>query len=140
MKNNYKILIILTIIIVSLLIFFLVWWFKFRHKPKPYIQPYLYKRINNYILPEKEEVHKKIAKKFTHNAIIPKVVYMTYHDIDGIPSYDNFDTKSKTKEHFIYLDSSVKGKVFPYTGTRLDMPSCKFVNNNQGLLYTRCHH
>ena len=117
METKYKVLIALAVVAVLGLIGFLVWWFKFRNKP------YVHKRVKEYIPPVKEDVHKKIAKdkdttKKPNSAVIPKVVYMTYHDIDGIPSsvVENIKKNCKGYRIEIHGDQSCEDFLYEYYG------------------------
>ena len=117
MKTKYKVLIALAIIAVLGLTGFLIWWFKFRDKP------YEHKRTDAYRLPVQEEVHKKIDEdakisKYSHDSIIPKVVYMTYHDIDGIPSrvLENIRKNCEGYRIEIHGDQSCEDFLYAYYG------------------------
>ena len=117
MKTKFKVLIALAVIAVLGLIGFLIWWFKFRDKP------YEHKRTEAYRLPVQEEVHKKIDEdakisKYSHDSIIPKVVYMTYHDIDGIPSrvLENIRKNCEGYRIEIHGDQSCEDFLYAYYG------------------------
>lgn len=117
MKTKFKVLIALAVIAVLGLIGFLIWWFKFRDKP------YEHKRTEAYRLPVQEEVHKKIDEdakisKYSHDSIIPKVVYMTYHDIDGIPSrrLENIRKNCEGYRIEIHGDQSCEDFLYTYYG------------------------
>ena len=64
---------------------FLLWWFMFRNGSKSS------GKIKEYMLPMKENVDKRILKekekttRGSDSAVVPKVVYATYHDIDLVP-------------------------------------------------------
>lgn len=112
------VLIALAIIAVLGLIGFLVWWFKFRN------ELYVHKRVNDYIPPMKEDLHKKITQEKNNtaeepnSAVIPKVVYMTYHDIEGIPCYviENIKKNCKGYRIEIHGDKSCEDFLYEYYG------------------------
>ena len=118
MKTKYKVLIALAIIAVLGLTGFLVWWFKFRNKSK-----YLHKRVKEYIPPVKEDVHKKITEdkdnsEVSNSVEIPKVVYLTYHDIDMIPPQVIEDLKKYCHGYKveIYRHQSCEDFLYKYYG------------------------
>ena len=119
MKTKYKVLITLAIIAVLGLTGFLVWWFKFRNKS----DEYLHKRVKEYIPPVKEDVHKKISEDKDNSEVsnrveIPKVVYLTYHDIDMIPPQVIEDLKKYCHGYKveIYRHQSCEDFLYKYYG------------------------
>jgi len=119
MKKKYKVLITLAIIAVLGLTGFLVWWLKFRSKSK-----YLHKRVKEYRPPVKEDVHKKIVQENNNtteepNSLVPpKVVYLSYHDIDMIPHKVIEDLKKYCHGYKveIYRHQSCENFLYKYYG------------------------
>jgi hypothetical protein len=80
-----KVLLAIAVAAVLGLTGFLLWWFMFRNGSKSS------GRIKEYMLPMKENVDKRILKEKektregADSAVVPKVVYATYHDIDLVP-------------------------------------------------------
>ena len=122
MKTKYKVFIALAIIAVLGLIVFLVWWFKLRNTP------HTHKRTKGYRPPVKEEVHKKIAEEKDNisenkteepnRVAIPKVVYLTYHDIDMIPHHiiENLKRYCHGYKVEIHGDQSCEDFLYKYYG------------------------
>ena len=88
---------------------------------------FYHERIQVYTSPTQEEINKKIkdmeAKKIQEkvdksNPYIPKVVYMTYHDIDGIPPMVLENIKKYCKGYTIEIhgDQSCEDFLYEYFG------------------------
>jgi FkbM family methyltransferase len=80
-----KVLLAIAVAAVLGLTGFLLWWFMFRNGSKSS------GRVTEYMPPVKESVDKRILKEKektregADSAVVPKVVYATYHDIDLVP-------------------------------------------------------
>lgn len=120
MKTKYKVLIAMAIIALLGLIGFLVYRrVKFRNN-----KTYAHKRTKNYRPPNQELVHKRINEEFKRrkqsqrSAIIPKVVYMTYDDIDAIPPHvlENIKRNCQGYKIEIHGDQSCEDFLYEYYG------------------------
>ena len=112
-----KVLIALTIIIVLAgLIGCLVWWLS-----KSDNKTYEHERTIPYSPPNQELVHKKMDAEVLNqkdSSIIPKVVYMTYHNIDMIPPdvLENVKKYCKGYRIEIHGDQSCEDFLYNYYG------------------------
>lgn len=82
---------------------------------------YYHKRSRPYQIPMKEKIDIKIRKNLQllpKNNFIPKVVYMTYHDLDGIPPYviENIKKYCKGYKIEIHGDQSCEDFLYEYYG------------------------
>ena len=120
MKTKYKVLIAFVIVVILGLIGFLVWWlFKFRnHQP-----PFVHRRTKAYRLLVQADVHKRIDENKINSGkrnrvAIPKVVYLTYHDIDMIPPHviENLKRYCNGYKIEIHGDQSCDDFLYKYYG------------------------
>ena len=138
--SKKHILIVLAIIAVLGLIGFLVWWFIFRNNSE-----YVYKRVEEYKLPVKEEIHKKIVQEIQTNTLpseqsLPKVVYLTCSYIDTI----NFTILDNIKKRFagyrveIHGDQSCEDFLYKFYGPDLVQLYRELGEHERGILWGNC--
>jgi inositol phosphorylceramide mannosyltransferase catalytic subunit len=114
---NITFIVFCVVMIVLLLSF--VWSIWFRKNTSSYIS-----RTKSYRLPDQEDVHKKMRMNPASpldkekDIYIPKVVYMTYHDLDGIPDYviDNIKKYCSGYTIEIYGDQMCEDFLYEYFG------------------------
>ena len=121
MQTKFKILILSSVAILLGLSCFLIFWFnfgKYRGKHRNNYQPTIFE------VPSQEHIHQIITNKHLDKGItasikIPKVVYLTYHDIDSIPSYvlDNFEKFCKGYRIEIHGNQSCEDFLYNYYGS-----------------------
>ena len=114
MQTKYKVLILSGVAILLGLSCFLIWWFNFRlHRNNYVVEPPKQEHINQII------TDKHIDEGITTSIKIPKVVYLTYHDIDSIPSsvLDNFEKFCKGYRIEIHGDQSCEDFLYEYYGS-----------------------
>ena len=117
MQTKYKILISSTVAILLGLTCFLIWWFGSHRRDSNNYQPPIFE------VPTQEHIHQMITDQHLDEGItvsikIPKVVYLTYHDIDSIPSsvLDNFEKFCKGYRIEIHGDQSCEDFLYNYYG------------------------
>lgn len=111
MDKKYKLLIaIILTVSILLLIGFIVWLCFFRRK-KGISNTYMLTKLPK---PNQELINSKI-NDFIY---IPKVIYMTYHDINSIPQYvfDNINKYCSGYEVKIYDDQKCRDFLYKYYG------------------------
>jgi FkbM family methyltransferase len=114
MKINFRfiLVLILFLILIGLVICLLVHFYNKKDK-----QPY--QNNEKIMVPSIEDVNARINKENTNDHMIPKVVYLTYYDIDGIPSsvIENFKKFCKGYKIEIHGDKSCEDILYKYLGS-----------------------
>ena len=116
MQTKYGIVISVVAVIILGLMCFLIWWFRIRASSN------VHKRINNYTAPEQDHVNKNIDKDIPTKIIqneAPKVVYMSYYDINSIPAsvWRNFEKCCHGYRIEIHGNQSCEDFLYEYYGS-----------------------